>query len=398
MCTESREKERQVQSRTPLYMHGHTAYISFAFTKMAAPPSLRPLKNLPPTAEASGGATNSAAISLSPSLFIISAIVAFVFVASASIHLLLRFLSSRRRSSSVAAAPPLPPLFQLRHSDFSSPSSSAAAAAVASDFGLSDQDKEALIDSLPLFSLASSLAVLPKSSPDCAVCLYPFRPHDELRLLPACRHAFHSRCVDPWLRSTPSCPLCRSSIALPAPPLPPPPPASLLTIASYGNPSRSGSFRVEMGSVSRRTPTEAEPAVNPPQHLRTYSIGSSFEYVVDEEVEAIVARIRRRAEKEEKREAAAEPASSAIVAGPAPAAAEATGVGGRGWLRAYVDRLASSASTSFSSFRFSGQWSHRYDGGDGGGVARYSSDLEGSARREAEEGGYYVFYRWLIGA
>ncbi|RZR76216.1 hypothetical protein BHM03_00000849 [Ensete ventricosum] len=365
------------------------------------PPSLRPLKHLPPTSELLPGSTSttttssSSSVSLSPSLLIISAIIAFVFVASASIHLLLRFLSSRRRSSSVSAAPPAPPLLQPRRPESSFSSSSAAAAtAAASNSGLSDKDKKALIDALPLFSLASSLAAVPKSSLDCAVCLYPFRPHDELRLLPACRHAFHSRCVDPWLRSTPSCPLCRASIALRAAPLLPPPTAAPPTVASHGNPSRSGSFRVEIGSVSRRsTPPEAEPVVNDPPHLRTYSLGSSFEYVIDEEVEAVVARIRRTTDKEEKRDAVAEPAA-VIVAGPALSVADVAGGGGRGWLREYVDRLASSASSSFSSFRFSGRWSH--DGG--GGAARYSYDLEGSARREAEEGGYYGFYRWLIGA
>ncbi|WOL16685.1 E3 ubiquitin-protein ligase [Canna indica] len=354
------------------------------------PPSLRPLKNLPSGVDSSRS-DGSSSISLSPSLLIISAIIAFVFVASASIHLLLRFLSSRRRSSSVAAAPPLPPLLQLRRSD----SSSAAAVAAAADAGLSDKEKEALIESLPLFSLASSLAALPKSSPDCAVCLCPFRPYDVLRLLPACRHAFHSRCVDPWLCSSPSCPLCRTSIALPALPLPPPPPSlPPPALGTNADATRSSSFRVEIGSVSRRrTPAEVEQAGNPPQHQRTYSLGSSFEYVVDEEVDAVVARIRRRTEKEDKRDGAvAESAASAAVA--APPVAEAVGGGGRGWLREYVDRLASSASSSFSSFRFSGRWSHRYDAG----VPRYSWDLEGSARREAEEGGYYGFYRWLIGA
>ncbi|XP_018676081.2 E3 ubiquitin-protein ligase ATL4-like [Musa acuminata AAA Group] len=351
------------------------------------PPPPEPVRHFSPAAEAVRGASTSA-VSLSPSLFIISAIIAFVFVASASIHLLLRFFSSRRVSSSVAAAPQLPPPVLHRRRSYSS-SATVAAAAPPPDSGLSDKDKAALIDSLPLFSLASSLAVLPKSSPDCSVCLCPFRPQDELRLLPACRHAFHSQCVDPWLRSIPSCPLCRASIALPALPIPPP------TVSVHAGPSRSGSFRVEIGSVSRRrSPSEVGPAVNHPPHLRTYSLGSSFEYVVDEEVEAVVARIRRQTEKDEKRTTVSEE----VASGPAPPGvevAEAAGGGGRGWLREYVDRLASS---SFSSFRFSGRWSHRYDNGGGGGMGRISWDLEGSERREAEESGYHGFYRWLIGA
>uniref|UniRef100_A0ACD5XLC2 Uncharacterized protein n=1 Tax=Avena sativa TaxID=4498 RepID=A0ACD5XLC2_AVESA len=51
----------------------------------------------------------------------------------------------------------------------------------------------------------------------CAVCLADYADGDELRLLPGCRHSFHRRCVDDWLRRRPSCPLCRSSPPPPAP-------------------------------------------------------------------------------------------------------------------------------------------------------------------------------------
>ncbi|CAD5174753.1 unnamed protein product [Musa acuminata subsp. malaccensis] len=326
---------------------------------------------------------------LSPSLLIIAAIIAFVIVASFSIHLLLRFLSFRRRSSSAVTALSV----SLARSRSASGSSAAAA-----DSALSDRENAALIDSLPVFTLASALASLPKSSPDCAVCLCPFRPHDELRLLPACRHAFHSSCVEPWLRNTPSCPLCRASIALPIPPLQVPPSSAAPPVAVDRDTSRSGSFRIEIGSVShRRTSSGEESGNNPPPlppSLRTYSIGSSFEFLVEEEVEAVVARIARRSEKVVK---PGDSAADASPGAPGEEVAEAAG-GGRRWLKEYVDRLASSASSSFSSLRFSGRWSCRYDEDGGGSVGRHSWDLEGSARREAEEGGYYGFYRWLIGA
>ncbi|KAG6500010.1 E3 ubiquitin-protein ligase ATL4-like [Zingiber officinale] len=335
--------------------------------------------------------------SLLPSLFIIAAIIAAVAVISFSIQLLFRFLSSRRRSNSLVAALPLAAAVVDSHSS----SSTATTGAAESD----DQANAVeLIDTLPVFTLASALASLPKSTPDCAVCLCPFRPDDELRLLPACRHAFHSSCVVPWLQTTPSCPLCRSSIAFPAPPLtlPTAPP-----ITRDRSASRSGSLRIEIGNVSHRRTLSAEyPPMPPPpaplptqSHQRTYSIGSSFEYTVEEELEAVVSRITRSVEKVKKRREESGSTEAAAEPGEAVAAAAGGGegrAGAEGWLKDYVDRLASSASSSFSSRIFSGRWSYRCDGDGVGG--RNSFDLEGSARREAEEGGYYGFYQWLIGA
>ena len=47
---------------------------------------------------------------------------------------------------------------------------------------------------------------------DCSVCLSEFRDDESVRLLPKCSHAFHLPCIDTWLKSHSSCPLCRASI------------------------------------------------------------------------------------------------------------------------------------------------------------------------------------------
>ncbi|GMP68219.1 hypothetical protein CsSME_00027902 [Camellia sinensis var. sinensis] len=45
----------------------------------------------------------------------------------------------------------------------------------------------------------------------CSICLGDYKNSDMLRLLPDCGHLFHLRCIDPWLKFNPTCPICRSS-------------------------------------------------------------------------------------------------------------------------------------------------------------------------------------------
>ncbi|XP_042012866.1 E3 ubiquitin-protein ligase RING1-like [Salvia splendens] len=71
---------------------------------------------------------------------------------------------------------------------------------------------------------------------DCAVCLADFRDGDAVRLLPKCGHAFHVDCIDTWLRSHKSCPVCRAPVA---PDLAPA--AGNLSRAESGSTSRGGS-------------------------------------------------------------------------------------------------------------------------------------------------------------
>lgn len=47
----------------------------------------------------------------------------------------------------------------------------------------------------------------------CAVCLGDFEEGEELRSLPECLHSFHVQCIDMWLHSNLSCPICRASAA-----------------------------------------------------------------------------------------------------------------------------------------------------------------------------------------
>ena len=49
----------------------------------------------------------------------------------------------------------------------------------------------------------------------CAVCLSELEEGEWLRML-ACKHGFHSDCVDPWLIAEQTCPLCKGDVMVQA--------------------------------------------------------------------------------------------------------------------------------------------------------------------------------------
>ncbi|KAL8227768.1 hypothetical protein R6Q57_015352 [Mikania cordata] len=63
---------------------------------------------------------------------------------------------------------------------------------------------------------SSSLLAVHKYSKEfkegtCVVCLGEFEENDEVRIMPGCAHVFHVSCIDMWLFSHDSCPLCRAN-------------------------------------------------------------------------------------------------------------------------------------------------------------------------------------------
>lgn len=67
-----------------------------------------------------------------------------------------------------------------------------------------------VIETLPFFKFSSLKGS--KSGLECAVCLCKFEDIEVLRLLPKCKHAFHMNCIDTWLESHSTCPLCRNRV------------------------------------------------------------------------------------------------------------------------------------------------------------------------------------------
>ncbi|KAF7027002.1 hypothetical protein CFC21_039072 [Triticum aestivum] len=50
---------------------------------------------------------------------------------------------------------------------------------------------------------------------ECAVCLAELENGEEARFLPRCGHGFHAGCVNRWLASHTTCPLCRVTVGKP---------------------------------------------------------------------------------------------------------------------------------------------------------------------------------------
>ncbi|CAM6127760.1 unnamed protein product [Calypogeia fissa] len=69
---------------------------------------------------------------------------------------------------------------------------------------------EALIRKIPIFEFIKGDGFTVET--ECPVCLMEFVDKQELRMLPKCAHAFHIHCVDTWLTSHSTCPLCRANV------------------------------------------------------------------------------------------------------------------------------------------------------------------------------------------
>ncbi|XP_004506471.1 RING-H2 finger protein ATL58-like [Cicer arietinum] len=74
-----------------------------------------------------------------------------------------------------------------------------------SDLGL----KKELREMLPIIVYKESFSV---KDTQCSVCLLDYQPEDRLQQIPACGHTFHMSCIDLWLASHNTCPLCRLSL------------------------------------------------------------------------------------------------------------------------------------------------------------------------------------------
>ncbi|KAF6151018.1 hypothetical protein GIB67_016496 [Kingdonia uniflora] len=80
-----------------------------------------------------------------------------------------------------------------------------------------------LIETFPTFLYSVvKLLNIGKEVLECTVCLNHFKDGEIVRLLPKCYHGFHRDCIDAWLESHNTCPVCRDK-PVPVPVLVPEP-------------------------------------------------------------------------------------------------------------------------------------------------------------------------------
>lgn len=176
---------KQSDARTPLSPPRLSSSTSPQFPSPSTPPS-------------------SSGSKINPVVLFIIVILAVLFFISGLLHLFVKFLLRKRSSSSTPQS--------SRHPEMSG--SDAFHRQLQTLFHLHDSGlDQAFIDALPVFLYKEIMGL--KEPFDCAVCLCEFSEQDSLRLLPLCGHAFHIDCIDTWLLSNSTCPLCRGTLFTP---------------------------------------------------------------------------------------------------------------------------------------------------------------------------------------
>ncbi|CAL1541825.1 unnamed protein product [Lymnaea stagnalis] len=77
--------------------------------------------------------------------------------------------------------------------------------------GLSDSEISQLPTSKHQGQTPGGASAMPDDLPQCNICLTDYEHGDRMRNLP-CKHDFHKDCVDQWLKTNATCPICRAEV------------------------------------------------------------------------------------------------------------------------------------------------------------------------------------------
>jgi hypothetical protein len=172
---------------------------------------------IPPVQGAgAGGGGGGGGGKISPAALFIIVILAVVFFISGLLHLLVRLLMKKQHRRGRGA----PPASASSARGMGGEADASLQRQLQQLFHLHDAGlDQSFIDALPVFAYREIVVGCggdgDKEPFDCAVCLCEFDAEDRLRLLPLCGHAFHLDCIDTWLLSNSTCPLCRGVLFAP---------------------------------------------------------------------------------------------------------------------------------------------------------------------------------------
>ncbi|CAI9769502.1 unnamed protein product [Fraxinus pennsylvanica] len=119
-----------------------------------------------------------------------------------------------------------------------------------------------------------------KGALECAVCLNEFEDDETIRLIPKCDHVFHPECIDAWLESHVTCPVCRANLVPVSTDGPIQEPESINTNEeNYENVERTNSSRNEQVVIQVEICDENQPqrqvGISKPGMMKR---NSSFQY------------------------------------------------------------------------------------------------------------------------
>lgn len=107
-----------------------------------------------------------------------------------------------------------------------------------------------------------------KGALECAVCLNEFEENETLRLIPKCDHVFHPECIDAWLASHVTCPVCRANLV--------PQPGESTHLQNELNPELDNDNQEQNGDVSVRVSDDYEVNNNPRVASMNRNLSSKF--------------------------------------------------------------------------------------------------------------------------
>ncbi|XP_073128346.1 putative RING-H2 finger protein ATL21B [Henckelia pumila] len=91
------------------------------------------------------------------------------------------------------------------------PTTQASNVAAARSAGTNSSATNSAINKLNTILVGESRRIPGPNSTCCPICLEEFKPQETIRSITDCEHCFHDSCIDLWLSTHNSCPICRNA-------------------------------------------------------------------------------------------------------------------------------------------------------------------------------------------